>query len=135
MLKKFFLIVFLSIFIVPNIAFAKVDLGEGIVKKAGKTAGYAQANETTLSEMIGSIIKTVLSLVGIIFTVLMVYAGYLWMTARGEASQVEKAQEIIKSSIIGIIITLAAYSISNFVVSKILEKTSASSETPIERLS
>lgn len=127
MLKKLILSVSLGLAVLIPISASAVNLGGDIVETARQKAGYAKADDTKLAETIGSIIKILLSFVGIIFTVLMVYAGYLWMTARGEASQVEKAQEIIKSSVIGIIITLAAYSISNFVVTKVVEKASAPS--------
>jgi len=61
--------------------------------------------------------------VGVIFTILMIYAGYTWMVARGDDSKIDKAKKVITASIIGLIITLAAYSISHFVVSKILSQT------------
>lgn len=126
-MKKFFLSLFVGVMVFLPVSASAVNLGGATVEEARIKAGYKKAIETTLAENVGSIISIVLSFVGIIFTVLMVYAGFLWMTARGEASQVEKAQEIIKSSIIGIIITLAAYSISNFVVSKVVSKVSAPS--------
>lgn len=101
-----------------------LDLGNDIVGDAAKQAGYDQSTtDTTLSKNIGIAINMILSVVGVIFTVLMVYAGYTWMVARGDDSKVDKAKDIIKASIIGLIITLAAYSISNFVVPRILEKT------------
>jgi len=100
-----------------------IDLGGGFLKKAGDTAGYEAATETTLSENIGSIINIILSFVGVIFTVLLVYAGYLWMTARGKDDQVDKAKDIIRQSIIGIVITLGAYSVTNFIIPRVLEAT------------
>ena len=100
-----------------------IDLGGGMVKKAATGAGYADATETSFAELIGTIIKGVLSFVGVIFMILMVYAGFLWMTARGEDSQIEKAQSIIQSSVIGLVVMLAAYSITSFVVPMILDKT------------
>ena len=104
-----------------------VNLGIDGVHKAGQKAGFEKATETTFAETLGSVINTALSFVGVIFTALMVYAGYLWMMARGEESQIEKAQNIIRGAIIGIIITLAAYSISNFIVDRVLDKVSAPS--------
>lgn len=127
MIKKFILSLFVGSVLLFPFATHAVNLGGDFVETARKEAGFKAATQTTLAETVGEVIKVLLSLVGIIFTVLMVYAGYLWMTARGEASQVEKAQEIIKSSIVGIIITLAAYSISNFVVSKVVDKVSTPS--------
>ncbi|HRH23444.1 MAG TPA: hypothetical protein PK295_02345 [Candidatus Magasanikbacteria bacterium] len=73
---------------------------------------------TDLSAVVGNVIKTVLSLVGIIFLVLTVYAGYLWMTARGEDEQVSKAKEIIKSSIMGLFIVVSSYAITVFITSR-----------------
>ena len=53
----------------------------------------------------------------------MVYGGYLWMTARGNEEEVTKAKNLIKAAIIGLIIVLAAYAISIFVIKLVGEKT------------
>ena len=66
---------------------------------------------------IGSIVNSVLGLVGIVFFILLIYGGYLWMTAQGEESQVEKSKNIIKSAIIGLVVTMSAFAISVFVMS------------------
>ncbi len=77
-----------------------------------KLGGNVQGDLPTL---VGNIIKSILSLVGIIFFVLTVYAGFLWMTARGDDSKIEKAKEILKSSITGLFIVVSAYAITVFV--------------------
>ena len=74
--------------------------------------------EGDLPTMIGTIIKAVLSLVGLIFFVLTVYAGFLWMTARGEDEKISKSKEILKSSIAGLFIVVSAYAITYFVTSR-----------------
>ena len=123
MKKKIFIISILLFFVaVPSFVFA-INLGNNLTKGAAESAGYSAATETTFSETLGTVIKMALSVVGVIFTILMVYAGYLWMTARGEDSQVEKARNIITQSIIGLVIAVGAYSITAFVVPKLLEKT------------
>lgn len=66
--------------------------------------------------MASRIINISLSLLGTIFVVLTVYAGFLWMTAGGNDDQVGKAKNILYASIIGLLIILSAYSISNFVL-------------------
>ena len=127
MKKIFFAILFsITVFFSVTPVFA-LDLGTSMAENARKQAGYAAANETTLSETIGSVIKTALSLVGTIFLALTVYAGFLWMTAQGDESQVEKAQNIIRAAVIGLVIALSAYGITNFVVNKVVEKTTAPS--------
>ena len=101
-----------------------IGLGSSLAKDAATKAGYAEAtSSTTLAETIGVIIQAALSFVGVVFLLLTFYAGYLWMTARGEEEQIKKAQKIITSSIIGLIITVGAYSITAFVVPQILERT------------
>jgi len=101
-----------------------IDLGNNYVQNAATKAGYASdTNETTFAETLGVVVQAALSFVGIIFLSLMVYAGYLWMTARGETDQVDKAKRIIIQSIIGLIITVGAYSITAFVVPAVLKRT------------
>lgn len=73
----------------------------------------------TIGTIVGNIIAAVLSLVGVIFLALMVYAGYLWMTAAGESAQIDKAKKIITASIVGLVITLSAYAITFFITSKL----------------
>lgn len=121
-MKKNILFILIAVFvsaILINSVFA-VDLGGDIVKKAGTSAGYAQATETTFAEILGTIVQVVLSFVGIVFLSLMVYAGYLWMTARGKEEQVDKAKTLIRQAIIGIVITLGAYSITYFIIPALL---------------
>ena len=95
-------------------------------------SGYAGYEETnTFNSMIGKIIVTALSLLGIIFLILLIYAGYLWMTAAGNEQQVSKAQSMITTAIIGLVIVLSAYSISYFVLSSLQEGALQSTEDPI----
>lgn len=90
------------------------ELTEDIAGRSGYNA--AGTTELTMSETIGKIIRIVLSLVGTIFLALTVYAGFLWMTAGGDEGKVEKAMDIIKMSTIGLIIVLAGYGITTFIV-------------------
>ena len=83
----------------------------------------AAAAGAQLPIMIGRIIRTILGLLGIIFLVLMVYAGFLWMTARGESDAVDKAKDIIKQAIIGVIIVFLAYALTGFVINAIVTAT------------
>lgn len=69
------------------------------------------------------IINVALGLLGIVATVLIVYAGFLWMTAGGNDDQVSKAKSILSASIIGLVIILSAYSISRFVLSRLYSAT------------
>lgn len=76
-------------------------------------AGYDP--NVTVGLVVAGVIKTFLALLGVIFVVLIVVAGYNWMTAAGEEEKINKAKDTIKSAIIGLIIIVAAYAITYFV--------------------
>ena len=76
---------------------------------------YGTTDENTLLENIANIIKVVLSLLGFIFVILMIYAGILWMTAAGNEKQVQKAKDIVSRAAIGLIIVVSAYAITYFI--------------------
>lgn len=69
----------------------------------------------SLGTVIAFVIQAALSLLGIIFLVIIVFAGYRWMTAAGNEEAIKKSQEAIKRAIIGLIIVLMAYAITYFV--------------------
>ena len=81
-----------------------------------KSAGLS--DQGNLENVVGTIINAALSLVGLIFLVLMVYAGFTWMLAQGDEGKIDKSKEIIKACIIGLIITASAYAITFFVTNR-----------------
>ena len=121
-IKSFLFILVVSVlFVVPVLA---IEIDAGLLGGAAKTAGYStNTSDTTFAETIGSVVKGALSMVGVIFLILMVYAGFLWMTARGEEEQVKKSQKIIISSIIGMVIVVSSYSVTDFIVGAVLSRT------------
>jgi hypothetical protein len=91
----------------------------GINDTAGNAGFIGQplfGKPDSLNSGIGLIIGVLLSLLGVIFLGLTIYGGILWMTAGGKEEQVEKAKNIIANSLIGLVIVLAAYAISYFVI-------------------
>lgn len=70
---------------------------------------------TAILDRVGGVVGLILSFVGIIFLILTVYAGLMWMTAQGNAGQVDKAKDLLINAIIGLVIVTAAYSITIFI--------------------
>ena len=91
--------------------------------KAAEKAGYIVSNNSSLESVISVAIQAFISILGVIFIILIIYAGYLWMTARGSEENVNKAKTILRTSIIGLIIILAAYAITDYVLRSIANKT------------
>lgn len=78
-------------------------------------AGFGSPSPNAAAEIVATVIQAFIGLLGVIFLVLIVYAGYNWMTANGDEGKVSKAKDTITRAIIGLIIVLAAYSITYFV--------------------
>jgi hypothetical protein len=100
----------------------------GLNTTAGKIdafKGQIAQDEAIASNFIqtkaGQIIGTILSFVGVIFLILMIYAGITWMVSGGNEQQVTKAKGMMVNSIIGIIIVFAAYAIISFVGTELLK--------------
>lgn len=119
--KIIVILVIIALFFTVNIVSAGSlsDFMTNVNDTAGdKGAGYNVGGHT-VDSVIASIIQVALSLLGVIFLILMIYGGYLWMTDRGNAEQVEKAKKVITAAIIGLVIVIAAYAISYFVFSRL----------------
>lgn len=125
MKKILFLLSLIFVLSAPIPVFA-LNLGDKYTRNAASQAGFnPRTDETSLSQTIGTVIKVALSMVGTIFLALTVYAGILWMTAQGDETKVETAQNIIRAAVIGLVIALGAYGITTFVVNKVVEKTTS----------
>ena len=88
-----------------------------LVKENSGLPGSSGGN--FLPEAIGRIIGFFLSFLGILAVILFLYAGFLWMTAGGDSGKVDKAKSYMKNAVIGIVIILAAYIITDFVIREI----------------
>lgn len=116
---------FSSVFFTPAIAQDKTPL-QGLDESAGQVTAFdnqprdGSYYDNFLQTKVGQIIGTVLSFVGVLFLILMIYAGILWMTAQGNEQQVSKAKGLLINGIIGLIIVFAAYAITSFIGAEIL---------------
>ena len=76
-----------------------------------------------LAVTISLIIKIILGFLGVIFVILLIYAGFMWMTSAGNEEKISKAKKTMITSIIGLAIILSAYIITIFVLDNILVAT------------
>lgn len=94
--------------------------GGGAGSLLNNTANSAGLNaNNTLPQIIGTIINVVLGFMGIVLLFYIILAGWEWMSAGGEKGGVETAKARIKNAVIGLVIIVSAYAISNFVISQL----------------
>ncbi len=99
--------------------FAQVDFvnAQTAFEQFGQSSGLSTESPILI---VARLIRIFLSFLGIIFTILIIYAGYLYMTAGGEAEKAKKAKKLIKQAVIGLLIILSSYAIATFVINAIL---------------
>lgn len=88
-------------------------------------AGNTSFGGADIITIVGNVIKVILGLLGIIFLVIVIYSGFLWMTAGGDAKQVERAKKLLINAVIGIVIILFSYAITSFIINAFLDATGA----------
>lgn len=106
----------LPVLLLPATALAQLDKAKEDLGTVGTTIGADNGGATDLPVLVGRIINTLLSVLGIIFVCFVVYAGFLYLTAAGNPDAVKKAKALLTQAIIGIVIIVAAYAISSFVI-------------------
>ena len=122
-------VVFGATTLLASTAFAAFTPGSpssALSDTATAASGLATGDaDTQIFTIIGNIVDILLGLLGIIFFLLTVWAGYIWMTAQGDPAKVTKAQKLLTEGAIGLVIIFAAYAISNFALNQLLTATTS----------
>lgn len=121
-----FLFSIITVFSTPQLVLA--DESYGLDATADQVSAFKgqTIQDDFIQTKAGQIIGVLLSFVGVLFLILMIYAGLTWMTAQGNSQQVDKAKDLLINSVVGIIIVFSAYAltafIGNFVSNQLLNK-------------
>ena len=97
------------------------SLEEGVMNnletlKEASGIGEKGGSGVPVSEIIISLVNTALTIMVILFSIYLLYGGFLWMTAAGKEEHFDRAKKTMRWVIIGIAITIASMSIRLFVV-------------------
>jgi hypothetical protein len=101
----------------PQTADASLGLAE-----VGETVNLGQIDLRTI---IARIIQVVFGVLGMVLLVIILYAGWLWMTSQGDEEKIMEAKNIIKNATIGLAIMLMAFSITTFIIRLLADATGA----------
>ena len=118
-----------TILIAPGLVFAgdpaisdKVSMTKRLKDAAVTFGPFSDATNTSLASTLGIVVQAALSLLGIIFLIITIMAGYKWMMASGNEADVEKAKDSIKRAVIGLLVTISAWAIWYFISANFLTK-------------
>ena len=131
-IKKTVIAIFLSlIFLLPTLAAA--DIGSSNMQKGtffdklqqvATGVGYSKETGSSTGQYaviygIGRFLIMVFGILGTIFLILIIYAGFRWMTAGGNEEQVAESRKLIINASIGLAIIIFSYAIT-YLVSSLL---------------
>lgn len=86
----------------------------GLQDATGISGGLSDAG--SLTTLIANGINVVLGVLGILFLIFVIYAGFLYLTDQGEGKKAEKAKKLLLTAVIGLVLIIAAFAISNYVI-------------------
>jgi cysteine-rich repeat protein len=113
--------------VLPTEVFAQAD-----------TFGLNQVDDTVtlgsddIRVTIAKIIRAVLGLLGAVAVGIILYGGFVYMTAGGSEEKVAQAKQIITNGIIGLAIILSSFAITQFVLSRLSDATGSGSVPCLE---
>ena len=108
-MKKFAILTMLALILTPTVALAIPDFGFNYANNLG--LGNADPRDAAVS-----LIKVVMTFLGIIAVVVILIGGFKWLTAGGSEDKVAEARKLIIAGVIGLIIILSAWAITTFVL-------------------
>ncbi len=134
MLKSRFKIILVSIaviiavfsvwnFVEPVLAQGNLDTGLNFAEGTGLSAQDPRAT-------VAKIIRYALGFLGIVAIGIIMYAGFIWMTAKGEEEKINEAKKIMMGGVIGLVIILASFGIATFVMSRLQSATNGGGSVP-----
>ncbi|MBI5794625.1 Ig-like domain-containing protein [Candidatus Uhrbacteria bacterium] len=88
----------------------------------------AQAGFTTTADVtviITRLIRTAISFIGVIAVAFVLYGGFMFMTAGGNAERVKSAKKILLNALIGLILVFASFAIVSFILNALSTATGA----------
>ena len=78
---------------------------------------------------VNKIINVVLGVLGVVAVGVIIYGGFLFLTAQGDPGRIKKGKDSITWGVIGLIIALLSWSIINFVLTTTMSTRAAQNST------
>jgi uncharacterized membrane protein YwzB len=120
-------LIFLSnVFVLPVFAQVQLiggDTADGIKSQLSSAGEFSTTASSSIAQdprlIAAYVIKVALSFLTTILVVLIFLAGYWYFTARGDDEKVTKAKDTIRRAIMGLILILLAFAITQYIVNTI----------------
>lgn len=102
-------------FMTPASAFAATPFGACKNVVSGNTA-VCSGDAKDAKEIAKNIISVLLWIVGMASIIVIVYSGITFVTSAGNPSQITRAKTMLLYAVVGLVVSILAYAIVNFIV-------------------
>lgn len=104
-----------ALVLIPFSALAQVSTNNSDI-----AAAFHLGAGTDVRAAIVNIVKFLLTFLGLIAVIIILYGGFQWMTSAGNEERVTSARSTLTAGLIGLVIILAAYAITQFVINTVV---------------
>lgn len=80
--------------------------------------------------IIANVVNIAFGLLGVVAIILIMYGGFVWMTAAGNDEKITTAKAILKNASIGLLIVLSTFALAIYVLSRLLLATTGNKTGP-----
>ncbi|MFC1662555.1 hypothetical protein ACFL04_00090 [Patescibacteria group bacterium] len=109
MLRKIALATGLMAVLMPSVVFAATSF---TIEDIGGQIGLGSAD---LKDTLINILEWILGILSILAVAFVIYGGFIWLTAAGDETKLDKAKKIISAAVVGLVIVILAWAIVIFV--------------------
>jgi hypothetical protein len=106
-------LVLINLLLVPVFALSTTDVGL-------PDAGRSNLPSTEPAVIVKGIINTLIALLGLITVIIIIIAGFKYLTSGGNDEKIDEAKKLLWSGVIGLIIVLGAFGLTQFVLQKLV---------------
>ena len=96
---------------------ADAQTADAVNQNLAQVAAETPLQNVGLITIVGRVIKILIGILGVIALVIVLYAGFVYMTSGGDPEKVATAKKWLVNGVIGLAIIFAAYSITAFIFS------------------
>ena len=91
----------------------------------GKTK--SEAGGLTMTDVINTVLNTMLFIVGLLAVIMLIYGGIRYITSHGDKAQVTAAKDTIMYAVIGLVIAIIAFAVVNWITGTFNSKSASTS--------
>ena len=101
---------------------------EKTVRQGDSVSALSECNvektegEKSLMSNVNMLINVFTSVMGFLAVAMIIYGGFMLLTAQGDPARIKRGKDVVLYSVIGLILVMLAYAIVNFVMTNVTNR-------------